>query len=985
MGLSKSFRFPKMVFGILIGGLILSTGPVYSQVISLLPDTQLDRCGDIDTLWVYADASILNVKAAEFKIAFVSTFATADSVIKGSGLDSDDQVYFAVDNLNDSLLVNLAILGNGDLFNGPDTLIGITFTTENEIASTSITFSRSDLRDALNQGISHSNVGAALEIDCTLPGVPILISPANGSFTSDVTPELNWNPAIDAVSYTLEYADNSGFTGATGVSGLTDTTYTPPTLAQGAWYWHVKAIDVALNESNYSSGWSFTVDSDPPAVPSLLLPVNGGFISDNTPDLTWHLSAGAFTYTLQYADNSGFTGAITVSALTDTVFTLPTLAQGAWYWHVQAIDQALNESAYSSDWSFTVDTDPPAVPTLVLPTNGASISDNTPRLTWNPAAGAFTYTLEYADNSGFTGAIQVTGIVDTIYVTPALSDGDWYWHVKSVDQALNESGYSSDWTFFLDTGVPDVPVLASPANGGYTNDNTPALNWFPASGANTYTLEYADNPGFTGSVVVPGLTDTTYTMSTLADGSWYWHVKAVDEAFNESAYSTAWSFTVDTAAPLPPSDLAALPGHNGISLSWVNASGGFHHTVVMRSDWHSGGHDYPEYNNPEGAYPSDTASFDRVYSGNGTTHTDNNDLSNSSRDIYHYAAFTVDSAGNMSAPSTGASATSYWLGDVAGSGGLNNYYGLVYFEDLLILSDCYWTFDGDLNYEPQFDIGPTSNGSQFGLPTTDDVINFEDLVIFAINFNEVAPLPRPVPVFAEIEKTGPLGLTLEVTDNLAVGEEFAVRVFLVNNPDVVKGIHFTIPYDESRFEFVGAARGGGLDGSGYPLFFDGREINDVIDVSLVLLGGNSTIGGSGEIAELTFRLLGIDDLSLSFGSIDLRDGHNAELPAVGKGWEYNPTSELPTSYGLSQNYPNPFNLQARISYQIPEPGFVTLKIYNIQGQMVRALVNEYKLAGYHYEVWNGRNDAGDEIASGVYTFRMESNNFSAARKMVLLK
>jgi flagellar hook assembly protein FlgD len=78
-------------------------------------------------------------------------------------------------------------------------------------------------------------------------------------------------------------------------------------------------------------------------------------------------------------------------------------------------------------------------------------------------------------------------------------------------------------------------------------------------------------------------------------------------------------------------------------------------------------------------------------------------------------------------------------------------------------------------------------------------------------------------------------------------------------------------------------------------------------------------------------------------------------------------------------------MQARISYQLPEPGTVILKIYNIQGQLVRTLVDEYKPAGYHYEVWNGRNENGREIASGIYTYRLESNNFSASRKMVLLK
>ncbi|UCC78692.1 MAG: T9SS type A sorting domain-containing protein [Candidatus Zixiibacteriota bacterium] len=890
MGLDRNYYFVGRFFVVLVTCLTLYAGPAFSQVMSLVPASQLDRCTDVDTLWIYGDADILDVKAFDIKIGFDSTYVTAGSVFKGSGLDSDDFLASAIDNPNDSLLINIAILGSGDVFNGPDTVVGIIFTTENENASAAITFTRSELRDTLNQSISHSTTGATLEIDCTPPAVPTLISPTDGSYTSNTTPELNWDPATDAVSYTLEYADNSGFSPSTVVSGLTDTNYAMPTLAEGAWYWHVKAIDLATNES-----------------------------------------------------------------------------------------------AYSSDWSFTVDTTPPAVPTLAAPANGGSINDNTPALHWHPATGADTYTLEYADNPGFTGAVEVADLSDTTYTMPTLTDGDWYWHVKAIDQALNESAYSTAWSFTLDTVPPGTPTLASPADGSYTNDDTPELNWNPSSGANTYTLEYADNAGFSGAVEVPGLSDTTYTMPALDDGDWYWHVKAVDEALNESAYSTAWSFTVDTAVPSAPTGLTAVPGHNSISLTWTNEPTDFHHTVIMRSDWYAGGHDYPEYDIAEGAYPSDTVSFDLAYSGTGTSHIDTDDISNTTRDIYHYAAFTVDNAGNMSAPSTGTRATSYWLGDVAGGGGLNDYDGYVYFEDLMILSNCYWTFHGDLNYEPQFDIGPTDNGSPTGIPTTDDVINFEDLAIFACNFDTVSPSPRIVPLLSGLNNNGPLGLSLEATSELIIGEEFTVEVRLMNNPGIVKGIHFTIPYDSDKLEFVNITQSEELSNSASPVFFDGREINGAIDVSLALLGGNSVIGGSGGIAELTFRLLELENLSLSFETIELRDGENINLPAIGKGWEHSLIPELPTSYGLSQSYPNPFNLQARISYQVPEPGFVNILIYNIQGQVVRTLVEEYKPAGYHSETWDGRNDAGEVIASGIYTYRMEANGFNATRKMLLIK
>ncbi|MDO8550007.1 MAG: T9SS type A sorting domain-containing protein [Ignavibacteria bacterium] len=85
-------------------------------------------------------------------------------------------------------------------------------------------------------------------------------------------------------------------------------------------------------------------------------------------------------------------------------------------------------------------------------------------------------------------------------------------------------------------------------------------------------------------------------------------------------------------------------------------------------------------------------------------------------------------------------------------------------------------------------------------------------------------------------------------------------------------------------------------------------------------------------------------------------------------------------YDLAQNYPNPFNPSTRISYQIPEDGIVTMKIYDILGKEVNTLVNEQKAIG-RYEV---KFDAS-ELASGVYIYRLQVNNFVSSKKLMLLK
>ena len=88
---------------------------------------------------------------------------------------------------------------------------------------------------------------------------------------------------------------------------------------------------------------------------------------------------------------------------------------------------------------------------------------------------------------------------------------------------------------------------------------------------------------------------------------------------------------------------------------------------------------------------------------------------------------------------------------------------------------------------------------------------------------------------------------------------------------------------------------------------------------------------------------------------------------------------------LSQNYPNPFNPQTTIRFTLKDNAPVTLKIYNVAGQLVKTLVSGTRTAGEHTVRWDGRNDAGQAVSSGVYFYKLVTKNFSQTRKMVLLK
>lgn len=91
------------------------------------------------------------------------------------------------------------------------------------------------------------------------------------------------------------------------------------------------------------------------------------------------------------------------------------------------------------------------------------------------------------------------------------------------------------------------------------------------------------------------------------------------------------------------------------------------------------------------------------------------------------------------------------------------------------------------------------------------------------------------------------------------------------------------------------------------------------------------------------------------------------------------------SYSLHQNFPNPFNPSTTIGFTIKETEFVNLKIFDLLGNEIKTLVNEIKTPGLHYVFWNGDNNYGEKISSGIYFYRIQTERFSQSRKLLLQK
>jgi hypothetical protein len=137
--------------------------------------------------------------------------------------------------------------------------------------------------------------------------------------------------------------------------------------------------------------------------------------------------------------------------------------------------------------------------------------------------------------------------------------------------------------------------------------------------------------------------------------------------------------------------------------------------------------------------------------------------------------------------------------------------------------------------------------------------------------------------------------------------------------------------------------------------------------------------------------IGLDEDSFGFSYFDETgwdslDTGNIMIRAI---VDSNPTgSELeliPNNKPVILNYPNPFNPETTIKLDLPESGKITLKVFNTKGQLVKTLIDNFKTAGISTVIWNGTDNAGIQVSSGIYFYKLEALGYTEVKKMILMK
>jgi phosphodiesterase/alkaline phosphatase D-like protein len=494
-----------------------------------------------------------------------------------------------------------------------------------------------------------------------------------------------------------------------------------------------------------------------------------------------------------------------------------------------------------------------------------------------------------------------------------------------------------------DTAVPD---------GGWSTFTTVGSSG-GAVGAHSRYIQYRAQLGATDVTVTPALQDVSVTCCT------------------------------DVTPPVAMSDVAA----QRLAVD-SNADGTLQIRVTFTAPadaaavevYRAGFGKYPEYDDPPGAgsvpaapsYPPNPARWSLT----GITASGQTDEV-AQRDQYYYAAFAKDPCGNVSVSSNVTPGVlNYVLGDA--SNGLAACTGddLVNLADVSFLGANYGISLATSDPLGCLDVGPTTDGSVTARPTTDNVLDFEDLIVIAINYMLGS---RPPSLASRATATTRDGLTLDAPSAVRAGDAVTARL-LFEGTGAVHGVSTQLSWDAAVVEPVGSQAGAMLHEQG-GVAFSSKPGN----VDAAVLGAGATgLVGAGELATVTFRALASGDPGIRIASVRARDAANHPValgePAAGV---ERPAAPLRTELGPV--YPNPFSAGLGVQLSLARAGHVKLVVYDMAGRRVRRLLDGGQPAGVQLVRWDGRDEGGRLLPAGFYVLRLEAGSIVRTRRLELIR
>jgi hypothetical protein len=392
---------------------------------------------------------------------------------------------------------------------------------------------------------------------CLPPGAFNLISPANNSTGLQPTVTLDWQTASDASSYDVYLGTNPA------PLPLVSTVSGPPYPAAGIAYGQTHYWTIVARNTYGTTGtatWSFTTCTLPGAF-NQLAPANGATGVLTTASLNWEPPSGAESYNVYFGANPA--SLPLVAKVAAPPYQPTSLAYGqTYYWYIEAVNSC--GSRATATWSFTTCT-PPAAFDLWYPSDGAANVKILPKLVWNAAPGAASYTLYLGTTN--PSPLYKAGITSTQFsISGFLAGAKYYWRVEAVNACGIVS--SAAWSFTTACPAPGTFGNPSPANGATNQPLTLTLSWQASSGAERYQVFLGLSPNAM-SLAATVSSPRTAISGLASHTTYYWKVTAKNACGDKPG--PVWSFTTQfpVASPVRLQPTGASGNENLEIIPWI--------------------------------------------------------------------------------------------------------------------------------------------------------------------------------------------------------------------------------------------------------------------------------------------------------------------------------------------------------------------------------------------------------------------------------
>jgi DNA-binding beta-propeller fold protein YncE len=344
-----------------------------------------------------------------------------------------------------------------------------------------------------------------------------------------------------------------------------------------------------------------------------------------------------------------------------------------------------------------------------------------------------------------------------------------------------------------------------------------------------------------------------------------------------------------------------------------------------------------------------------------------------SRDQWFYVAYVRDGCGNTSPVSNLTSGTiDYLLGDFSNGFATCAGDNRVDIADVSFLGSHYGATLGAGDPLACLDIGPTTTHGVDGRPLTDREINFEDLILLAINFGRnpsVAPAAAPVAITGDTDR-----VEIDAPAHMRAGDVVVATVRL-HGGGAAHAVSLRLGWSDGALEPAGWESGGYFESRGGVVMSPGPGSLD----GAVLGARAPGLAGDGSFATFRFRALRDGDPGLAIRFVAARNAANASLPVV-EGGVHGPA--LPAVTRLLPPRPNPFGAALEIGFSLARPGPIDLAVFAVDGRRVRTLARGAREAGEYRLSWDGRDERGEPAATGVYYVRLTAPGARFVHKAV---